>query len=79
MNNYRGIALQDIVEKIFAIILLKRIEPIVEPQIYEGQYGFRRNKSTVDAIHSIRKIVESSKEYKKNLYISFVDITKAYD
>ena len=65
MNNYRGIALQDIVEKVFAIILLKRLEPIVESQIYEGQYGFRHNKSTIDAIYNIRKIIESSREYKK--------------
>jgi len=79
MNNYRGIALQDIVEKVFVTIILKRLEPIVEPQIYEGQYGFRRNRSTIDAIYNIRKVIESSREFNKPLYISFIDITKAYD
>ena len=79
MNNYRGIALQDIVEKIFVTIILKRLEPIIEPQIYEGQYGFRRKKSTVDAIFNIKKLIESCHEYNKPLYICFLDITKAYD
>jgi hypothetical protein len=79
MDNYRGIALQDIVEKIFALVLYKRLESIVDPQIYEGQFGFRKGRGTVDAIHMIRQVLESSHEYREPLFICFVDIVKAYD
>ena len=63
----------------YASILLKRLEPIIEPQIYGGQYGFRRHRSTVDAIFITRKIMESCREYGRPLYMCFLDITKAYD
>ena len=47
--------------------------------MYDGQFGFRRHRSTIHAIYNIRKIVETCNEYNKPLYLAFVDITKAYD
>ena len=79
MDNYRGIALQDIVEKVFAKVIYRRLESIIDPQIYEGQFGFRKGRGTVDAIHIIRQVLESSHEYREPLFICFVDIVKAYD
>ena len=47
--------------------------------MYDGQFGFRKHRSTTDAIYNIRKIIESCNDYNKPLYLAFVDITKAYD
>ena len=41
--------------------------------------GFRRNKSCVDQIASLRIIVEQSIEWNSTLYINFIDYEKAFD
>ena len=45
----------------------------------ESHSGFRRNKRTVDIIFAARQIQEKCKEQNKDLYILFVDLTKAFD
>ncbi len=53
-GNYRGIGLLNIVYKIFANILYKRLLPYKESIIGEYQCGFRVGRSTSDQLLSIR-------------------------
>ena len=49
-SQYRGISLLSQPSKVFSRILEKRIRYIVEPQLSENQFGFRKNKGCSDAI-----------------------------
>jgi len=67
LENYRPIALLNTFYKIFAALLQQRIEKAIDNYIQPNQYGFRKNKSTADAIHAIRRAMEfGEKTGKKN-------------
>ena len=78
-DNYRGIALLSIPGKVLALILLERMQVIVEPQLMEAQCGFRKGRSTADQIWLTRQVVEKATEYHTSVYFCFVDLIKAYD
>ena len=78
-NNYRGISLLSIVGKLFARIVLNRLQRLAERVYPESQCGFRANRSTVDMIFSLRRLQEKCREQGQPLYMMFIDLTKAFD
>jgi len=52
VNNYRGITLVSSFSKMFTSILNKRVNDWVENNniVSDAQFGFRKGRSTVDAI-----------------------------
>ena len=57
-------------------ILLK---DIVDPKLQDNQAGFRKNRSCVDQITTLRLIVEQSLEWNSSFYINIIDYEKAFD
>ena len=53
--------------------------PYTNEIIGEYQCGFRRNRSTVDHVFSIRQVLEKKWEYNKDVCQIFIDFEKAYD
>nr|VZI43233.1 unnamed protein product [Spirometra erinaceieuropaei] len=79
-DNYRGISLLKIVGKIFARILLNRLNNHLEQGLLpESQCGFRRHRVTMDMIFAARQLQEKCQEMRTHLYSTFVDLTKAFD
>ena len=78
-NNYRGISLLSIVGKVFARVILTRLQVLAEYIYPESQCGFRAQRSTVDMIFSVRQLQEKCREQQMPLYIAFIDLTKAFD
>ena len=78
-NNYRGISLLSIVGKVYARVLLARLQKLAERIYPESQCGFRAGRSTVDMVFSLRQLQEKSREQNLPLYIAFIDLTKAFD
>jgi len=79
-SNYRGITLLSIAGKILARILLNRLVPSIAADIVpESQCGFRASRSTTDMVFVLRQLQEKCREQNKGLYITFVDLTKAFD
>jgi len=78
-KNYRPITLLNVAYKILAIILNQRLADIVEPILGDYQSGFRPNKSTIDNIFILRKIMEKCYEYNIDIYNVFIDYSHAFD
>ncbi len=79
-SNYRGITLLSVAGKILARVLLNRLVPaIAEAHLPETQCGFRANRGTTDMVFVLRQIQEKCREQNKALYVTFVDLTKAFD
>ena len=78
-NNYRGITLLSIPGKVFNRIILNKLKDIVDPKLRDNQAGFRKNRSCVDQITTLRLIVEQSLEWNSSFYINFIDYEKAFD
>ena len=77
-NNYRGISLLAIAGKILGKVLLKRLtSTTIEPVLPESQCRLRANRGTTDMIFCARQIQEKSREQHKDLYMVFIDLTKA--
>ena len=77
-SQYRGISLISQPSKVFARILEKRIIYIyiVEPQLSANPFGFRTRKGCSDAISILRQLQEKHIEWKKPLYMTFIDQRK---
>nr|VZH92148.1 unnamed protein product [Spirometra erinaceieuropaei] len=60
-DNHRGISLLNIAGKIFARILLNRLNEHLEQGLLpESQRGFRRHRGTTDMIFAVRQLQEVS-------------------
>ncbi len=80
-NNYRGITLVSCMAKLFTTILNKRLNDWCESHdvITDAQFGFRKGRSTVDAIFVLHSLIEKTINAKNRLYCAFVDLKKAFD
>ena len=80
-NNYRGIALINTLSKIYSHILNNRLLNWASEQnkISEFQFGFQKNKSTVDCIFLFHSIISKILDKKEKLYCCFIDYQKAFD
>ena len=90
-DNHRGISLLVIAGKVLARVLLNRLQthlegasqdppPVTQPSLLpETQCGFRQGRGTVDMIFTVRQLQEKCREQNRGLYITFIDLTKAFD
>nr|VZI36609.1 unnamed protein product [Spirometra erinaceieuropaei] len=79
-DNHRGSSLLNIAGKIFARILLNRLNNHLEQGLLpESQCGFRCHRGTTDMIFAARQLQEKCQKMRTHLYSTFVDLTKAFD
>ena len=78
-DNWRGIALLDVVGKVVARIVQGRLQDLAEEVLPEYQCGFRRGRGCSDMIFTVRQMVEKSWEHKAKAFLVFIDLRKAYD
>ena len=65
--------------KIFSRIILKTISAATDTFLRQEQAGFRRGKSCIDHIFTLRQILEQSTEWNSTIYIAFIDFEKPFD
>ena len=78
-SNNRGITLRSTASKLYQIIVLQRMNDGLEALLRDNQCGFRKNRSCIDQIYTLRSIIHKSLEYNLPLYINFVDFKAAFD
>ena len=81
VNNYRGITLTSIFSKIFSILLDTRLRKWAEDNnlLTDVQFGFRKQRSTIDCVFILQSIINKVLNNKQKLYCAFVDFRKAFD
>ena len=81
-SNYRGIAINSALSKIFSMILANRLESFAKENqlIDDTQIGFKKGCRTVDHMFILTTLIDKYvKKLKSPLYVCFVDFRKAYD
>ncbi|KAE9416237.1 hypothetical protein Angca_003521, partial [Angiostrongylus cantonensis] len=79
IGNYRPICLLSVVYKLFTRVILNRIDRTMDEGQPCEQAGFRKRFSTMDHIHTLTRLIEVSREYKRPLCLTFIDLEKAFD
>ena len=70
-GSYRPISLLSVPGKVFAHVLLGRLQPLPERP---NQSGFTAGRSTIDAILALRLLSELHREFNRPLLVEYVDI-----
>ena len=78
-SNYHTIALISYARKVMLKILQARLQQYMKHEFPDVQAGFRKGRGTRDQIANICWIIEKAREFQKNIYICFIDYTKAFD
>ena len=81
-SNYRGIAINSALSKVFSMILTNRLESFAKENhlIDDTQIGFKKGSRTVDHMFILTTLIDKYvKKLKTPLYVCFVDFRKAYD
>ena len=79
-DNHRGISLLSTAGKILGRVILNRLtEELAHKILPESQCGFRSGRGTANMVFTARQIQEKCREQGQNLYIVFIDFTKAFD
>ena len=78
-NNYCGISLLGVICKLFAHIILHRLQILADRIYPESQCGFHSKRSTVDMLFSLCQLQDKCREQNLPLYLAYIDLTKAFD
>ena len=62
-GEYRGLGIPTIYDRVCQQALLNRMQPIFEPVFDEANYGYRRGRSTKDALRKVWKEIDSGSEW----------------
>ena len=81
-SNYRGIAINSTLGKVFSMVLTNRLESFAKDNqlIDNTQIGFKKGSRTVDHMFILTTLIDKYvKKLKSPLYVCFLDFKKAYD
>jgi len=78
-SNYRTIALMSHLGKVLMSVLTERLRAQTEEYRADEQAGFRKGRSTIQQILTLRLIGEKARRKGKKVYNCFVDFQKAFD
>ena len=76
-GNYRGIAVNDILFRLFDRIIGKRLSLWYQP--CKEQAGAQKGRDGLEHIMTVRLLIDYARKAEQKLYILFIDFEKAYD
>ena len=81
VNNYRGITLINVLSKIYSHLLNNCLLKWASEnnKLSDCQFGFQKNKSTVDCIFIFHALISKILSQGDKLYCCFIDYQKAFD
>ena len=80
-QNYRPISLLSILGKVFEYVILDRLVNFFDKHkiLSPNQFGFRKGRSTVDAVSRLVEQIYDALENKEFVITTFLDLSKAFD
>ena len=81
VGNYRPISLLPAISKIFEKVINNQLTEFLEDNdiLPKTQFGFRKNRSTTNAVELLVQEIQKSKRKKEKAAAIFVDVSKAFD
>ena len=79
LSNYRPISLLNTNYKLLTVILQKRLSQVLDQHLQTTQYGFRQKRSTIQALHYVRRIIEKGEKTNTKTLLVLLDWEKAFD
>ncbi|GFS03869.1 RNA-directed DNA polymerase from mobile element jockey-like [Elysia marginata] len=76
---HRTISLMSHLTKFLLRIIMAGIRGKLRPEISNNQFGFVEDRGTRNVIFTLTMIIERAIEMKKDLYLCFIDYSKAFD
>jgi len=76
-SSYRPIALATTSSKLLEHIILEKLQ--LELRTGYWQYGYKKNHGTELAVFSLKQIVSHYNKYGSDVFVSFLDASKAFD
>ena len=77
--NHWTIALISHASKVMFKILHARLQHYVNQELSDIPAGFTKGRGSRDQITNIHWIIEKAREFQKNVYLCFINYTKAFD
>ena len=80
-DSYGGIALFPVLQKIYTALIYDRSTDWKEQKkiLPDRQYGFRRNRRTLDATRKLKSHIQSGMSTVSRFYCVYVNFWKAFD
>ena len=78
-TEYRTISLMSHVTKLLLKVIEQRIVKKIDNEVSRLQSGFRTGSGTREGIFNLRTVCERAIDLGKDVYICFIDYTKAFD
>ena len=81
VTSYRPISLLPILSKIYEIVILEKLNPIIEKNnlIPQHQFGFRKKHGTIEQVNRVVSKVRKTIENKNICNAVFLDVAQAFD
>ena len=76
-SNYRGITLGSLFSKLFEFALDLKVTPFLDTD--HLQFGFKKRTSTSHTLFTLRSTVDHFNKHGSNVFVAFLDCTKAFD
>ena len=80
-GNYRGITICSCLGKVYSAILNNRFYKFIKEHkiLSEEQISSTKGAQTVDHMFVLKTIIDTCKKQKQNLFVCFLDLSKAFD
>ena len=78
-SDYHTIVLISHASKVILKILQARFQQYMNHELPDIQSGFRKGRRTRDQIANMSWIMETAREFQKNIYFCFIDCAKAFE
>ena len=76
MNNYRPISLLNTIYQLYAGITQRRLAEKLDEHLHAMQFGLRKKRSTRDAIHCVRRIMDKREEHENRHHTGLVGMVE---
>ena len=76
-NNYRPVAISNYLYRVVEVILLDRCEEYLWTS--GNQFGFKANHPTEMCIYALHEFIDYYRSRSTNVYVTFLDASKAFD